>query len=123
MLEPVNYEDYLNTLKQNPYYADRWPYYAEAIKQTMEFKPNTCLELGTWDFPLFKNSIPMNQQSCKMGGVIHDARKTPWPFENKQFDIFMALQVFEHLDGHQSKIFEEVKRVARRAIISLPLEW
>ena len=35
----------------------------------------------------------------------------------------MALQVFEHLGTSQRAAFAEVCRVARHAIISLPIEW
>jgi hypothetical protein len=35
----------------------------------------------------------------------------------------VGLQVFEHLTGQQRIAFNEVRRVARHAIISLPIEW
>ena len=37
--------------------------------------------------------------------------------------MFVALQVFEHLGTRQSEVFPEVSRVARHAIISLPIDW
>jgi hypothetical protein len=54
---------------------------------------------------------------------LHDASSTPWPFEDKAYDLFVALQVFEHLGPRQSEAFREVRRVARNAIISLPIDW
>ena len=55
--------------------------------------------------------------------TVHDATKVPWPFEDKQFGLFIALQVFEHLGKRQPDAFREVRRVARHAIISLPIDW
>ena len=40
-----------------------------------------------------------------------------------KYDLFVALQVFEHLRDRQREAFREVRRVARHAIISLPIGW
>lgn len=42
---------------------------------------------------------------------------------NKQYDLLIALQVWEHLDNKQTRAFRELKRVAKRAILSFPYEW
>ena len=55
--------------------------------------------------------------------TLHDARRAPWPFADKQYDLFVALQVFEHLGTSQAVAFGEVRRVARNAILSLPIDW
>jgi hypothetical protein len=55
--------------------------------------------------------------------ILHDARVTPWPIEPRSYDLFIALQVFEHLGERQAAAFLEVRRVARHAIISLPIDW
>lgn len=124
MLQPVTYQDYLAALAENPYYKNRWGYYSEAIEQAMKSQPNSCLELGVWSFPLFKNSAIMGLTAAlNRATVIHDAKTTPWPFKDKQFDMFMALQVWEHLEGRQKNAFDEVKRIAKRAVISVPLQW
>ena len=47
----------------------------------------------------------------------------PWPVDDKAYDLFMALQVFEHLTDRQREAFLEVRRIARHAIISLPIDW
>lgn len=124
MLIPVTYQDYLQALDKNPYYSGRWGYYEEAIKQGIERQPKSGLELGVWSFPLFKNSTVMGLETgARPGTVTHDAKLSPWPFSDKQFDLFMALQVWEHLEGCQQAAFKEVQRVARRAVISVPLLW
>jgi hypothetical protein len=55
--------------------------------------------------------------------IIHDATSVPWPVADKEYGLFMALQVFEHLGSSQPQVFLEVRRVARNAIISLPIDW
>ena len=42
---------------------------------------------------------------------------------DKAYDLFVALQVFEHLGTRQPEAFLEVRRVARNAILSLPIDW
>jgi hypothetical protein len=64
--------------------------------------------------PEFDTSIPT---------TIHDATVVPWPFADKAFDLFLALQVFEHLRDRQPEAFLEVRRIARHAILSLPIDW
>ena len=55
--------------------------------------------------------------------MIHNARRTPWPLEDVQYDLFVGLQVFEHLGRKQPEAFAEVRRVARHAVLSLPIDW
>lgn len=59
-----------------------------------------------------------------IGKVIqHNATEKPWPIANKQYDLFIALQVWERLDNKQSRAFREVMRVSRAAILSFPYLW
>ena len=55
--------------------------------------------------------------------IIHDATVAPWPVADKAYDLFVALQVFEHLGDEQPQTFAEVRRVAKHAILSLPIDW
>ena len=41
----------------------------------------------------------------------------------RAYDLFVAFQVFEHLGDSQPEAFREVRRVARNAILSLPIDW
>jgi len=52
--------------------------------------------------------------------ILHDAGSVPWPIPDKHYDLFLALQVFEHLNGRQIEAFQEVRRVAHHAILTLP---
>ena len=56
--------------------------------------------------------------------IVHDATQVPWPIPDKTYDLFIALQVFEHLEGEQADAFLEVRRVAlSRRTCSLPIDW
>jgi hypothetical protein len=55
--------------------------------------------------------------------VLHDATRAPWPIADRQYDLFVALRVFEHLGDAQNAAFREVCRVARHAMISVPIDW
>ncbi len=55
--------------------------------------------------------------------IVANATTTPWPVADGQYDLFVALQVFEHLGTRQPEAFREVRRVARNAILSLPIDW
>ena len=88
----------------------------------------TALELGPHRRPLVIGSDVMERRPPDgledVGTVIvHDATQVPWPVPDKAYDLFIALQVFEHLEGHQADAFLEVRRVARHAILSLPIDW
>ena len=54
---------------------------------------------------------------------LHDATKIPWPIIDKEYDMFIALQVWEHLLGKQKEAFREVMRISRMAILSFPYMW
>ena len=43
--------------------------------------------------------------------------------DNKEYDMFIALQVWEHLVGRQREAFNEVMRISKMAILSFPYMW
>lgn len=53
----------------------------------------------------------------------HDARNCPWPFEEKQFDVFVALRVFQHLTPKQEDAFLESFRIAKKIILVVPRDY
>jgi hypothetical protein len=55
--------------------------------------------------------------------IVADATRAPWPVDAGRYDLFVALQVFEHLGTRQPEAFLEVRRNARNAILSLPIDW
>lgn len=99
----------------------------------------SVLELGPYQVPLVEGSDVMDRDVTRCGrlpggvwnesdrefelAIEHDARRCPWPIPLKSYDLFIALQVFEHLSPFQPQAFQEVRRIARHAIISLPIGW
>lgn len=108
------------------YYEGRWPYLSEAIRQTLALKPKTALELGPYRLPLFRGSDVMDLRDHLPASRVKwkcDARQTPWPQADKSYDVFIALQVWEHLGDAQARAFAEVRRIARTAVLSFPYKW
>lgn len=111
---------------EDPYYTNRWPYLSEAIRQVRSLKPETALELGPYRQPLFAGSDVMDLRDNLRGAKVAlqwDASKTPWPVPDQSYDVFIALQVWEHLGQSQASAFAEVQRVARSAVLSFPYKW
>src|SRR5215207_4064647 len=104
--------------RQYPYLRSRWVYYSEviALLKVLEFEPESCLEIGAYRLPLCRGSDTLdNKPYLPNLTYLHDARQTPWPI-NRSYDLAIALQVWEHLDGRQEKAFGELRRVASQAI-------
>lgn len=123
MLTRLTKTDFDQALAGDSYYQGRWDYFNEAAGLGLSMQPASCLELGCYTLPLFKESTTMDYDPAKHPTVVHNAEQTPWPFADKQFDLFVALQVWEHLGTAQLAAFKEVRRIARTAVISFPLMW
>ena len=115
-----------------PYYKGRWAYMSLALVEAGRLikrrKLKTALELGAPVRPIVVGARVMDyiarpELDPDVSMTIHDATVTPWPFEDKEFDLFLALQVFEHLGDRQREAFMEVRRIARHAVLSLPIGW
>ena len=115
-----------------PYYKGRWGYMSAALAQASTLirrhGVRTALELGAPVRPILVGADVMDikarpELDPSVPMTIHDATQAPWPVGDKAYDLFLALQVFEHLRDRQPEAFREVRRVARHAIISLPIEW
>lgn len=88
----------------------------------------TALELGPHLRPLITGADAMElteRDVPEAAGrlIVHDATRAPWPIPDGGYDLFVALQVFEHLGTSQREAFAEVTRVAKHAVISLPIDW
>ncbi len=116
----VTYEEFLGA--DQAYFADRWPYLSAVIGMLERMEFDSCLELGTNGFPLVKGSDTMDLTPFDGLTYRHDARE-PFPFGDKTYDLFVALQVWEHLDDHQEAVFAEVMRTCRAAVLSFPYLW
>ncbi|MFA5760048.1 MAG: hypothetical protein WC942_11950, partial [Clostridia bacterium] len=90
------------------------------------WKTKSILELGSNGLPLSSFSDTMD--ITKFNKVkdyptyIRDAKSFPWEI-NKKYDVFIALQVWEHLCPYQTKAFEEASRIAKKIILSFPYNW
>jgi hypothetical protein len=115
-----------------PYYRGRWAYMSIALVEAGRLikrrKLQTALELGAPVRPIIAGAHVMDyiarpELDPSVPVTIHDATVVPWPFQDKAYDLFLALQVFEHLRDQQREAFLEVRRIARHAVLSLPIGW
>lgn len=132
----LNYNEYRKkvTLLNDKYWNDtfkgRWVYMEPVIKELEKISPETALELGSYKISLmdFSDSMGLDEkyfdpENKKNKGYVLDARKTPWDIYNKKYDVFIALQVLEHLSPNQSSVFSEIQRISRYCILTLPYKW
>jgi len=120
----MTFEEFKAMAQEHPYYRGRWPYFARAILMASEIEPEpeTVLELGPGPGrkPVMVGADTMDWSRA---GICHDAMSVPWPLADKAYDLFIALQVWEHLDGFQVEAFAEARRIARRGLLSFPVGW
>lgn len=102
---------------------NRWSYMGPICERLARLE-GSVLELGPATTPIVPGADTMDRRSYGIPLTYEwNATIAPWPIADKQYDIFIALQVFEHLKGKQSRAWGEVCRIANRAIISVPWEW
>ena len=114
------------------YWQHRWKYIDVAISILKTKKFNSVLELGPYKAPIVSTSDVMDFKShIDVIKFLWDARNTPWPIKDKTYDMFIALQVWEHLYtsatdlsiGYQEQAFSEVMRISKSALLSFPYKW
>jgi hypothetical protein len=130
-IRPVRKAEFDRAAGSHTYHAGRWGYTSVAGKLAGELilrhQLRSALELGARSRPLIVGADVMDVQdrpeidTPRM--IVHDATVSPWPIGDKAYDLFVALQVFEHLGDRQAEAFAEVRRIARHAVISLPIDW
>jgi len=100
----------------NPYWLNswhrRWLYYEQAGRLALTVSHETVLEAGTESLCVFPGAT-----------VVGFDLREPFPVADKAFDLFIALQVWEHLEGRQVAAFAEVRRIAGAAVLSVPYCW
>jgi hypothetical protein len=131
-IRPLRPFELIELTRRIPYYAGRLVYMSAASRTAEELIRRrdlvSALELGPYLRPLVVGADVLDlteQPDREVEGrtIIHDARNLPWPVADKAYDLFVGLQVFEHLGSIQPAVFREVRRVARHAILSLPIDW
>ena len=114
------------------YYAGRWEYYNVVIDMIQRNNPSSVLELGPGQHTLVQGCDIMVKPEIDVWGspinpvgrvYLHDATEKPWPIADKSYDLFIGLQVWEHLSNKQPRAFREVMRIAKAAILSFPYQW
>lgn len=96
-------------------YKYRWQYMDYVIAQAIIIGGQKIIEAGASGMPLFKDSFLFDYPE-------YDLNNIPYKFKDKEFDTFIALQVWEHLEK-QSDAFREVMRISKNAILSFPYKW
>ena len=131
-IRPLTESEFYDMAERFPYYKGRWGYMSVALAQASKIirrhGVRTALELGAPVRPILVGADVMDikarpELDPTVNITVHDATQAPWPVADKAYDLFLALQVFEHLREAQPAAFREVRRVARNAIISLPIDW
>ncbi len=131
-IRPMTEREFDDMIERFPYYSGRWSYTSVALAQAADLIRRhglqTALELGAPVRPIITGADVMDisarpELDPTIAIRIHDATKVPWPVADKAYDLFVALQVFEHLRDRQPEAFLEVRRIARHAVLSLPIDW
>jgi len=132
LMTKIDFDELLNS-SLSKYYEGRWAYFSEVVKIIEnEVNINKVLEIG----PAFQTTVKecdiMVKPEIDVWGkpekyiaeeIQHDATVIPWPIKDKEYDLVIALQVWEHLDDKQKEAFGEVIRTSKMAILSLPYKW
>lgn len=102
----------------------RWEYMSYVIERAKKLGAEKIIEAGA-------SGMPLNDRSYLFDYPLHDLNVIPYHMAtdtggifigDKQFDLFIALQVWEHLDKQQ-EAFAEVMRISKSAILSFPYKW
>lgn len=104
---------------------NRWDYMKEVINEVKRYNPKKMLEVGSKGIPISYDSHLLSldkEELVNKNGKVHNLNKLPFPYETKQFDFFIALQVWEHLENQKAS-FKEAKRISKNIVISIPYLW
>lgn len=130
----MSYKDFETLLNGEfgSYYVGRWMYYEAVLNIIKDISFQSVVELGPGRIPIVKSGdVILNPLDDSFGkpneiyqkSYVFDATTSPWPIDDKAYDLFIALQVWEHLDNKQTRAFKELMRVSKRAILSFPYMW
>jgi hypothetical protein len=133
-MDTMEFEDYQYLLNSDfkDYYVGRWEYYKVVTEIVHHLNPNSVLELGPGQHTIVKGSDIMvkpeedswGKPINEVGQVfVYNATEKAWPISDKKYDLFIALQVWEHLSNKQCRAFREVMRISKKAVLSFPFMW
>ncbi|HUW99909.1 MAG TPA: hypothetical protein VMY35_02940 [Phycisphaerae bacterium] len=112
---------------RNPYWKGRWQQYLAVACRLFREIPDVerVLEIGPGSLSLVHGCdiMDITNWGRRQLAFGHDAGAAPWPIPDDAYDVVVALQVFEHLDGRQKAAFAEALRIAPRLLLSVPFDW
>lgn len=126
-------EETLKSINDEYYENGTRYYYLEEVIDQIKLMDNikTTLELGPYKSPIVEGGDVLDltddyleDYPLKIGNFYkHNGSVTPYPFEDKKYDLVIACQVLEHLGTNQREVFKELCRISKKAIITLPYKW
>ena len=120
-LSSITKTDFQHAIEKFIYYDPcRWEYYNLALE--LVGNPVSVVELGPHQLPLFPDGDTIDSNTRLGPTYCHDASMIPWPIQ-RHYDLFIGLQVWEHLGESQVEAFFVVMRIADRAVLSFPYKW
>jgi hypothetical protein len=112
-----------------PQYYDlsRWPYHEIVMARLRRLDTRRGVELGPYLYPCLTDSVVVDRRDTSAQlpthkHVRHDLDRMPWPFADGEFTVGVMLQVLEHLERPHLAL-QELLRVAKSVVVSVPLEW
>jgi len=118
----ITKKDFDEVADKDMYYvAKRWDYYKYVIEMIERIQPDSVIELGAYKLPLVKDCDVMDIHPYVENTIIQDANDMPWNID-KEYDLFIGLQCMEHFKDPRA-VFQEIKRISKSAIISIPYMW
>lgn len=129
-----NYDNFLYFkniyIEKNKHWEDinnRWYYYNKVIDilKNEDVRPEKILEAGPFGAPIVDNCHTIDYKGFWFYKDMcptyeHDLRHTPWPISDKQYDWFIALRVFQHLNPVQKECVHESLRISNNLIFIIP---
>lgn len=113
----------------------RWQYMSSVIDILKEICPDDSrlIEAGTsgmplsdrsflYEYPEYNLDVTPFKINLNKEPIFPGTSCPPIRIRNYEFDAFVALQVWEHLDN-QSAAFSEVMRISKSAVLSFPYKW
>jgi len=128
----ITFDEYREKAKKDTQwksYDKRWIYHALAIDILKDLnikKSSDVLEIGSLGINIVSGSDTMDWTGSGWENAGYpvkydmDARNTPWPIDDKQYLVVVALRVFHHLYPAQEAVFKECKRVAENVLLCCP---
>lgn len=112
-------------------FVGRWDYHSRVISLIKALKlqdPSKVLEMGTMGVSCVKNGHTIDYSERwdfkgKRPTYLHDARILPWPIKDKEYDLFVALRVYQHLVPRQEECVKEAMRISKKVILVVPGEY